>query len=91
MFQVLRKVPCVFKICFSSMARKVVEKPRIAHLLPFSRKQNWFPFCLVFSDPFTTTWSREEGDISPNSVNFTDLSAAGIRAVCASLEAELSS
>lgn len=33
---------------FSSMARKVVERPGIAHLLPFSSsvrlKQNWFPF-----------------------------------------------
>lgn len=39
------------------------------------------PICLVFSVPFTMTWSREEEGISPTSVNFTDLSAAGIKAV----------
>lgn len=80
---------------FSSMARKVVEKPGIALLLLFSSsvrlKQNWFPFGW-----FSVSHSQWGGAGTKKSsaqlpVDFTDLSATGIKAVCASLEAELSS
>lgn len=78
------------------MVRNVVESPGIHPLFPFSGsvrlKQNWFPFG-CFSVPHSQ-WD-EPGEKTTTSAQLpqdsTDLSAAGAKAVCASLEAELSS